>query len=68
MADAELRQMLMAAHDTIATGGLNKTEPGQFKGTGARANQQRGPGAALPRQRCLDSLHGRVRAGASTTR
>ena len=38
MKDADLLKMLEGAHDTIATGGLNKTEPGQFKGTGAKAN------------------------------
>jgi hypothetical protein len=29
----------MASHETLATGGANKTEPGQFSGTGARANR-----------------------------
>ncbi len=38
MADAEVTDMLRAAHETIATGGANKTEPGQFRGSGARAN------------------------------
>jgi hypothetical protein len=37
--DAEVTAMLMASHDTLATGGANKTEPGQFSGTGARANR-----------------------------
>lgn len=36
--NAEMLAMLEAAHETIATGGANKTEPGQFRGTGARAN------------------------------
>ena len=35
----EITQMLEAAHETIATGGGNKTAPGQFKGSGARANR-----------------------------
>lgn len=39
MNDAELFDFLNAAVDTLATGGLNKTEPGAFKGTGARANR-----------------------------
>lgn len=39
LGDAEVSQMLSAAWDTIATDGMNKTEPGQFKGTGARANR-----------------------------
>jgi hypothetical protein len=34
----EITQMLEAAHDTIATGGGNKVAPGQFRGSGARAN------------------------------
>jgi hypothetical protein len=38
MKDADVLAMLEGAHDTIATGGLNKTQPGQFKGTGAKAN------------------------------
>lgn len=38
MSDAELTQMLTAAHATVASGGASKVEPGQFKGTGARAN------------------------------
>ena len=37
--DAEMLDLLRAAHDTLATGGLNKVEPGQFTGTGARANR-----------------------------
>ena len=39
MDNAELTAMLEAAQDTIATGGLNKTSPGDFKGVGARANR-----------------------------
>lgn len=39
MNDAEVLDMLKAAHETIVTGGSNKTEPGQFKGSGARANR-----------------------------
>lgn len=37
--DADMTAMLVAAHDTIATGGANKTEPGQPSGTGSRANR-----------------------------
>lgn len=39
MPDAEVLQLLEAAHETIATQGDNKVSPGQFKGTGARANR-----------------------------
>ncbi|WKB53026.1 hypothetical protein [Eleftheria terrae] len=39
MNDAEVLQFLEAAHETIATDGLNKTAPGAFKGSGARANR-----------------------------
>lgn len=39
MSDDELRQLLVKAWDTISTEGLNKTEPGQFRGSGARANR-----------------------------
>jgi hypothetical protein len=35
----KLRELLVAAHETLATGGDNKREPGGFKGTGARANR-----------------------------
>jgi hypothetical protein len=38
MNDAEVRVMLEAAHETISTDGANKIEPGQFKGSGAKAN------------------------------
>jgi hypothetical protein len=39
MDDAEVGALLAGAHQTLATGGANKTEPGQFRGTGARANR-----------------------------
>jgi len=39
LSDAELVSMLEAAHETISTGGMNKSEPGAFKGPGAKANQ-----------------------------
>lgn len=39
MSDAEVTQLLHGAWETIATDGMNKSEPGQFKGTGARANR-----------------------------
>ena len=39
MSDAQVLDFLKAAHDTIATGGANKREPGAFAGTGARANR-----------------------------
>jgi hypothetical protein len=39
MNDAEVSGLLRSAHETIATGGTNKTEPGQFAGTGARAKR-----------------------------
>ena len=38
MGDAEVRQFMEAAYETIATEGLNKTAPGSFKGSGAKAN------------------------------
>lgn len=38
MSDGDLLAMLKKAHETIATDGLNKSEPGEFKGTGKRAN------------------------------
>lgn len=38
MNDAEVTGMLRSAWETLATDGLSKTEPGTFKGTGARAN------------------------------
>lgn len=36
---AQVRQILIAAHATLASEGMNKIEPGQFKGVGARANR-----------------------------
>lgn len=39
MNDAQLAQFLGEAWTTIATGGANKVEPGQFRGGGARANR-----------------------------
>lgn len=38
MNTAQVKQILVAAHATLASEGANKVEPGQFKGTGARAN------------------------------
>lgn len=35
----EVVALLKAAHETIATNGANKVEPGQFRGPGARANR-----------------------------
>jgi hypothetical protein len=39
MSANEVTDMLRAAWDTVASNGDNKTEPGQFKGTGARAKR-----------------------------
>lgn len=39
MNDTELKDFLIQAHETLATEGLNKQEPGAFKGTGSRANR-----------------------------
>ena len=39
MNDAEVLDFLRASFDTISTDGLNKAIPGQFTGTGARANR-----------------------------
>lgn len=39
MSDAEVIRFLDGAWQTIATNGANKIEPGQFKGTGGRANR-----------------------------
>src|SRR3546814_8345942 len=39
MNDAEVAEFLDEAWKTIATGGANKIEPGQFRGTGARATR-----------------------------
>lgn len=41
MSDGEVLNFLRSAWDTISTDGLNKLEPGQFRGTGARANKGR---------------------------
>jgi len=38
MPDAELIPMLEGVHGTLASNGLNKVEPGQYKGIGKRAN------------------------------
>lgn len=43
MGDAEVRAMLSHAWESITTDGLNKLEPGQFKGYGARANRHGDP-------------------------
>lgn len=39
MDDAEVTGLLRSAWETISTDGANKTEPGAFRGTGARANR-----------------------------
>lgn len=39
MSDPELFDFLNAATETLATEGLNKAEPGAFKGVGSRANR-----------------------------
>lgn len=39
MGDADVKQLLSKSWETITTEGLNKTEPGAFRGTGARANR-----------------------------
>lgn len=39
MPDGEVLDLLRAAHETLSTDGLNKQTPGQFRGTGARANR-----------------------------
>jgi hypothetical protein len=41
MDDAEVRAILDAAWDSIATNGANKIEPGKHRGTAARSNQHR---------------------------
>lgn len=38
MNDAQVLDLLNAAHETLATDGMNKQTPGQFKGPGAKAN------------------------------
>lgn len=39
MTDAQVRDFLSAAWDTISTNGANKIEPGKFQGSGARSNR-----------------------------
>lgn len=39
MNDAELTDLLRGAWETISTGGDSKTEPGQYRGSGSRANR-----------------------------
>ncbi len=39
MNNAQVAEILRAAHATLASDGVNKVEPGQFKGAGARANR-----------------------------
>ncbi|WJR24963.1 hypothetical protein LU687_011450 [Pseudomonas asiatica] len=39
MSDAELREFFTHAHETLATGGVNKLTPGVITGGGARANR-----------------------------
>ena len=39
LSDADVLVMLKKAHETIATDGLSKSEPGEFKGAGKRANR-----------------------------
>ncbi|WP_323994699.1 hypothetical protein [Aeromonas hydrophila] len=39
MTDAELKDFFTHAYETVATGGVNKINPGQFSGGGARANR-----------------------------
>lgn len=39
MADDSVRELLGKAWETITQDGLNKSEPGQFRGTGSRANR-----------------------------
>lgn len=39
MNDAEVLDLLRSAWETISTDGANKSEPGAFKGSGARANR-----------------------------
>lgn len=38
MTDAQLLPVLAGVHETLASNGLNKIEPGQYKGIGKRAN------------------------------
>jgi hypothetical protein len=39
MTDPEVLEMLRAAYETISTEGINKTAPGAFQGSGAKANK-----------------------------
>lgn len=39
MNNAQVLEVLRAAHATLASEGMNKVDPGQFKGVGARANR-----------------------------
>lgn len=39
MDNTQVRQFLRSAYETLSTEGLNKSEPGQFQGVGARANR-----------------------------
>ncbi len=39
MNNAQVAEILRAAHATLASDGVNKVEPGQFRGAGARANR-----------------------------
>lgn len=39
MNDAKVMDLLRAAHETLATDGMNKQTPGAFKGNGAKANR-----------------------------
>lgn len=39
MSDAELKEFFTKAHETVATGGVNKIQPGRPTGNGARANR-----------------------------
>jgi hypothetical protein len=38
MSNPEMLKMLSGVHETLASNGLNKVEPGQYKGAGKRAN------------------------------
>lgn len=39
MTTQQVAAIVKAAHETLASDGINKTEPGQFKGAGVRANR-----------------------------
>lgn len=41
MDDAEVRELLRAAHETLATEGLNKLTPGEYRSAGKTANRHR---------------------------